>query len=73
MAGGLLEVWQFDRTRFEHATAKDLVIQLSDTTALYMQSGNGTLDLVPDRGRYSNPSSHSLSVRCHIALHEFVA
>lgn len=67
MADRLLEIGQFDCTRFEHARAKGAGTQLLDGVAQYAHSDNGGSDSVTDSKRCSSQFSASRPVRSPIA------
>jgi hypothetical protein len=62
MTNVLLEVRQFGCSRFQNATAKDVVMTFSDTMTPDVHSGNGKLYLAPDYERFSRPSASTRSV-----------
>jgi hypothetical protein len=64
MADGLLEVREFDCSRFQNARAEIVVMTFSDT--IYVHSGNGKLHFALDYERYSRPSVPPRSIRHYV-------
>jgi hypothetical protein len=62
LADGLLEVRWFGCLRFQNATPVNIIITFSDTTTLYVHSGDDKSHLTPDSERSSRSSAPTRSV-----------